>query len=194
MANNNYVVIMAGGIGSRFWPYSRTDYPKQFHDVLGMGKSLLQLTYDRFLSIAPKENIYIVSNDLYENLIKKQLPDLTDDQILLEPNRRNTAPCIAYAGYKIIQRNPDANMVVTPSDHAIFNERAFEDSIKTSISSFEQINNPSSHTAITFLETADFNSATESTTSYSTPSHSAHDSAFSSLMSAIATGLNPGVI
>ena len=89
---NTFVIIMAGGVGSRFWPYSRKSHPKQFLDVLGEGKSLLQLTYQRFLSLCQKENIYIVSNNSYYDLIREQLPDMTDDQILLEPNRRNTAP------------------------------------------------------------------------------------------------------
>jgi mannose-1-phosphate guanylyltransferase len=129
MNENNYVVIMAGGIGSRFWPYSRNNNPKQFLDVFGTGKSLLQMTFERFLTIAPKENIFIVSNDLYEEQIKKQLPELTSDQILLEPNRRNTAPCIAYASYKIAKKNQQGCIVVTPSDHAIFNESAFQKAI-----------------------------------------------------------------
>lgn len=116
---------MAGGVGSRFWPYSRKSHPKQFLDVLGVGKSLLQLTYHRFLSLCQKENIYIVSNDSYYDLIKEQLPDLTDEQILLEPNRRNTAPCIAYASYKIASKYPDATTIVTPADHAIFMEDKF---------------------------------------------------------------------
>src|SRR5210317_836476 len=123
--HNTYVIIMAGGVGSRFWPYSRRSHPKQFLDVLGVGKSLLQLTYQRFLPLCPKENMYIVSNDAYYDLIKEQLPDLTDDQILLEPNRRNTAPCIAYASYKIASRFKDATTIVTPADHAIFMEDEF---------------------------------------------------------------------
>ncbi len=122
---NTFVIIMAGGVGSRFWPYSRKSHPKQFLDVLGVGKSLLQLTYHRFLSICPKENIYIVSNNSYYELIREQLPDLKDDQILLEPNRRNTAPCIAYASYKIASKYPDATTIVTPADHAIFMEDEF---------------------------------------------------------------------
>lgn len=133
MTSNNYVVIMAGGIGSRFWPYSRNNHPKQFHDVLGTGKSLLQMTYNRFKAIVPAENIYIVSNELYQGLVRSQLPELIDHQILLEPNRRNTAPCIAYASYKILQQNKDACIVVTPSDHAIFNEEAFQQSIYKAI-------------------------------------------------------------
>lgn len=122
---DTFVIIMAGGIGSRFWPYSRKSQPKQFLDVLGVGKSLLQLTYHRFLPLCPPENIYIVSNEAYYSQIKSQLPDLTDDQILLEPNRRNTAPCIAYASYKIASKHPNAYMIVTPADHAIFMEDEF---------------------------------------------------------------------
>lgn len=132
--NNNYVVIMAGGIGSRFWPYSRNNYPKQFLDILGMGKSLLRQSFERFLPIAPTENIYIVTNDIYHDLVKEQIPELGEDQILLEPNRRNTAPCIAYASYKISQRDEDANIIVTPSDHAIFNEANFKIAIDNGLS------------------------------------------------------------
>lgn len=122
---NTFVIIMAGGVGSRFWPYSRRSHPKQFLDVLGVGKSLLQLTYHRFLPLCKKENFYIVSNESYYDLIKEQLPDLTEDQILLEPNRRNTAPCIAYASYKILSKHPEATTIVTPADHAIFMEDEF---------------------------------------------------------------------
>jgi len=116
---------MAGGVGTRFWPYSRNAHPKQFIDVLGTGKSLLQMTYERFLNLADKEHILILTNQKYADLVKKQLPDLADDQILTEPDRRNTAPCIAYAAYKIQAKNPNAVMIVTPSDHAIFNEKEF---------------------------------------------------------------------
>jgi len=130
---NNYVIIMAGGIGSRFWPYSRNGYPKQFLDVMGVGRSLLQLTFDRFTKICSKENIYIVSNEKYADLIREQLPGLADYQILLEPDRRNTAPCIAYAAYKIAQRDPKANMVVTPADHVIFKEDVFEETINQAL-------------------------------------------------------------
>lgn len=128
-----FVIIMAGGVGSRFWPYSRRSHPKQFMDVLGVGKSLLQLTYHRFLPVCKSENIYIVSNEAYYDLIKEQLPDLTDDQILLEPNRRNTAPCIAYASYKIAQKNPNATTIVTPADHAIFMENDFIKTCQTAL-------------------------------------------------------------
>ena len=116
---------MAGGIGSRFWPLSRTSRPKQFLDILGVGKSLLQLTYDRFIKMIPSENIFIVTNKLYKDFVQEQLPDLPVDNILLEPYRRNTAPCIAYAAYKIQKINPKACMVVAPSDHLIVKEEEF---------------------------------------------------------------------
>ena len=122
---NNYILIMAGGVGSRFWPKSRTHFPKQFIDILGIGKSLLQLTYERFLKTCPKENIYILSNQQYLNLIQDQLEGIANENILLEPSRNNTAPCIAYATYKILQINPVANIVVAPSDHLILKEDEF---------------------------------------------------------------------
>ncbi len=133
MNNKVYVAIMAGGVGSRFWPYSRNNNPKQFLDVLGIGKTLLQLTYHRFKDICPPENIYIVSNSDYNNLIKEQLPELNDEQVLLEPNRRNTAPCIAYAAYKIHKKDPEACLVVTPADHTILMEDLFTEAINTGI-------------------------------------------------------------
>lgn len=129
MNPNNYCVIMAGGIGSRFWPMSRNVHPKQFLDILGTGRTLIQQTYDRFLKICPKENIYIVTNEIYVDLVKQQLPGLTNQQILGEPYRKNTAPCIAYASYKIAKENPNANMVVAPSDHIILKEDAFINAI-----------------------------------------------------------------
>lgn len=122
---DNYCVIMGGGIGSRFWPFSRESYPKQFLDFFGTGRSLLQMTFDRFAKIIPVENIYIVTNERYEGLIKEQLPELKKEQILLEPARRNTAPCIAYAVYHIYACNPNANIVVAPSDHLILKEDVF---------------------------------------------------------------------
>ncbi|MDR0743721.1 MAG: mannose-1-phosphate guanylyltransferase, partial [Tannerella sp.] len=112
-------------IGSRFWPFSRESYPKQFLDFFGIGRSLLQMTVDRFTKIIPMENIYIVTNEKYADLVKEQLPLLHDKQVLLEPTRRNTAPCIAYAAYHIKARNPDANIVVAPSDHLILKENEF---------------------------------------------------------------------
>jgi mannose-1-phosphate guanylyltransferase len=116
---------MAGGIGSRFWPYSRVQKPKQFLDILGIGKTLLQQTFDRFTQLIPAKNIYIVSNLEYEELIKEQLPKIPEENILLEPMRRNTAPCIEYANYRIMQNNPEAKIVVAPSDHLITREEMF---------------------------------------------------------------------
>ncbi len=133
MDNNNYCVIMAGGVGARFWPLSRTSKPKQFIDILGVGKSLIQLTIARFTQICPIENIYIVTNEIYYDLVKQQLPQLSDEQIILEPMRRNTAPCIAYANAKIKHRNPNANIVVAPSDHVILNENSFIEHIKAAM-------------------------------------------------------------
>lgn len=128
---------MAGGIGSRFWPYSRAKAPKQFLDVLGTGRTLLQLTYDRFVKIIPKENILIVSNEDYAEIILEQLPDIESDQVLLEPMRRNTAPCIAYANHRIKSINPKANIVVAPSDHIILKEKEFTEIVESGLSFVE---------------------------------------------------------
>lgn len=125
MNKNNYCVIMAGGIGSRFWPMSRTEHPKQFIDILGTGETLIQQTYNRFKKICPEGNIYIVTNEIYKDLTKSQLAGITDEQIICEPTMRNTAPCIAYANYKIANKNPDANIIVAPSDHLILKEEEF---------------------------------------------------------------------
>jgi mannose-1-phosphate guanylyltransferase len=122
---NNYCVIMAGGVGSRFWPLSTPERPKQFLDVLGIGKSLLQMTYERLLHIAPVENMVVVTNELYRSLVEEQLPDLKKENILTEPQRKNTAPCIAYAAARIFAENPSANLVVAPSDHLIIQEEKF---------------------------------------------------------------------
>jgi Mannose-1-phosphate guanylyltransferase len=127
---DNFCVIMGGGIGSRFWPFSRETYPKQFLDFFGVGRSLLQMTVDRFSKVIPMENIYVVTNEIYSDLVKEQLPLFNDRQILLEPKRRNTAPCIAYAAYHIKKRNPNANIVVAPSDHLILKENEFLTAIK----------------------------------------------------------------
>jgi mannose-1-phosphate guanylyltransferase len=124
---------MAGGIGSRFWPMSRTSCPKQFIDILGTGETLIQQTFKRFLKTIPIENIYIVTNDSYSELVKEQLPQIADAQIISEPSRRNTAPCIAYACYKIFVLNPDANVVVAPSDHIIMKEDAFNDVLQSAL-------------------------------------------------------------
>lgn len=128
--NNTYCVIMAGGIGSRFWPLSKSSNPKQFLDILGTGRTFIQETYDRFKKICPNENFYVVTSVDYKDLVLGQLPELDESQILLEPLRRNTAPCIAYACYKIQTINPDARIIVAPSDHHIQQEDAFLEVIK----------------------------------------------------------------
>ena len=133
MNKNYYAIIMAGGIGSRFWPISRTSHPKQFIDILGTGKTLIQNTYERFLKVCPKENIYVVTNDIYTDLVKKQLPDIAGHQILTEPVMRNTAPCVAYGCFKIESLNPNAAIVVAPSDHLILDEPAFITAIEKSL-------------------------------------------------------------
>jgi len=130
---NYYALILAGGIGSRFWPISRTAHPKQFIDILGTGKTLIQQTYDRFLKIVPKENIFILTNESYIHLVREQLPDLDNSQILAEPIMRNTAPCIAYGSHKILKLNPEASIVVAPSDHLIMDSEEFTRCIKKSL-------------------------------------------------------------
>lgn len=137
---NNFCVIMSGGIGSRFWPASRTSFPKQFLDFFGTGRSLLQQTFDRFNQFIPTENIYIVTNAKYKELTMNQLPELKENQILLEPQRRNTAPCIAFAANRILAVNPKANMVVAPSDHLILKEADFLMRIKEGLTFVEKNN------------------------------------------------------
>lgn len=127
---DRYAVIMCGGVGSRFWPYSRTALPKQFIDFFGTGRSLLQMTYDRLLAVVPKDNILVVTNEAYAPLVREQLPGLAEDAILAEPARRNTAPCIAWSAYHILARNPNASLIVTPSDHLITREENFHNSIR----------------------------------------------------------------
>jgi mannose-1-phosphate guanylyltransferase len=129
MKTNTFCVIMAGGIGSRFWPLSKTETPKQFLDILGTGKSLLRQTFDRFSPICPTENIIVVTSGDYSKMVLEQLPELKPEQVLTEPFRRNTAPCIAFANKWIEERNPDANIVVTPADHLIINETEFHKAI-----------------------------------------------------------------
>jgi len=133
-----YLVVMAGGIGSRFWPFSRTKHPKQFHDVLGVGRSMLQLTVDRFRDICPPENIYVVTNRDYAALVQEHLPQLSASQILGEPIGRNTAPCIAYASYCISQRDPQATIIVTPADHAVLREEEFRRLIREAVAAARQ--------------------------------------------------------
>ena len=138
--DNRYCIIMAGGIGSRFWPMSTSRKPKQFLDILGTGKTLLQQTYERFTKVCPAENIYIVTNGDYSSIVAEQLP-INSSQIISEPLRRNTAPCIAYASYKISALNPDALIVAAPSDHLILKE---DDFINTINSSYEKANSDNS--------------------------------------------------
>lgn len=128
--NNYYAVIMAGGVGSRFWPVSTPEFPKQFHDMLGTGDTLLQKTFSRLNQLIPKENIFILTNENYEHICLDQLPAIEKNQILLEPCMRNTAPCILYAALKIKQINPHGVMIVAPSDHWIENEILFLDHVK----------------------------------------------------------------
>lgn len=130
MNKNNYAIIMAGGIGSRFWPWSTSDQPKQFLDVLNTGKTLIQQTFERIKQICPTENILIVTNDRYAPTIAKQIPELPKKNILKEPKGRNTAPCIALGAFKILKENVDANILVAPSDHIILKEELFADVVK----------------------------------------------------------------
>jgi len=138
---NNYCVIMAGGLGSRFWPFSRNEKPKQFLDFFGTGRSLIQMTYDRFRAIVPASNILIVSNLIYKDLILEQLPEIKPDQVLLEPARRNTAPCIYYAVQRIKAINKKANIIVAPSDHLIMKEEEFINTIKAGLEFIDQNDN-----------------------------------------------------
>ncbi len=125
MNKHHYVAIMAGGIGSRFWPKSRTSYPKQFLDILNTGKSLIRWTYERYTAFIPAENIFIVTSDEYTDIVKEQLPELDPANILAEPSRKNTAPCIAYISFKLLQKDPEASLIVAPSDHMILDNENF---------------------------------------------------------------------
>jgi len=131
---------MAGGIGARFWPMSRQNHPKQFIDILGTGDTLIQSTFNRFRRVCPAENIYIVTNEIYKKQVLDQLPDIQAAQVLCEPSRRNTAPCIAYANYRIFQLNPEANVVVAPSDHIILKEDIFIEVITAALEASEKNN------------------------------------------------------
>lgn len=128
-----YIAIMAGGVGSRFWPASRSHRPKQFLDILGTGKSLLRMTFERFLNITTADRIYIVTNAEYQSLVLEHLPELRPEQVLCEPSRNNTAPCVAYAAMKLHALDPEANMVVAPSDHIILEETRFIDILKQAL-------------------------------------------------------------
>ena len=137
MIQDNYCIIMAGGVGSRFWPFSTNKQPKQFLDFLGTGRSFLRMTFERLDGIIPNENIFVVTNKIYKNQILEQLPELSENQVLLEPLRRNTAPCIAYATYKIYRKNPAAKLLVLPSDHLITNEKEYTKVIKSGLDFIE---------------------------------------------------------
>ncbi len=130
---NTYCVIMAGGIGSRFWPMSRNHRPKQFLDILGTGRTLLQMTYDRFIDFIPPEQIVVVTNALYKDMVLEQLPDLDPEQVISEPSRKNTAPCVAYAAFRVGEKNPEASLLIAPSDHLITKEEAFRKTVSAAI-------------------------------------------------------------
>jgi len=130
MNKNYYAILMAGGVGSRFWPVSTSGFPKQFHDMLGTGDTLIQKTFSRLSNLIPKENIFILTNEKYNDLVLEQLPEVEQRQVVLEPAMRNTAPCILYASLKIQKENPDAVMIVAPSDHWIEDEQAFTNNVK----------------------------------------------------------------
>lgn len=140
MEENPFVVIMAGGIGSRFWPYSRDGYPKQFLDILGTGRTMLQMTYERFAPFTTPERMVVVTNSKYQDLVKQQLPEVAEENILCEPTKRDTATCIAYASYKIRKRYPEATVIVTPSDHMILNESLFQAKIKSAVETASDVN------------------------------------------------------
>lgn len=140
MNKNYYAILMAGGVGSRFWPVSTASFPKQFHDMLGTGETLIQKTFHRLSKLIPTENIYILTNEKYNDLVLEQLPNVTQKQVVLEPAMRNTAPCILYASLKIQKENPNAVMVVAPSDHWIEDEAAFIENLQTSFDKCEKEN------------------------------------------------------
>ena len=134
MNENNYLVILAGGAGSRFWPISSEELPKQFLDILGCGRTLIQLTLERFNGLIPKENVWVVTAEKYREIVMEQLPEIPSSNILCEPCRRNTAPCICYVSWKIKKLNTKANIVVSPSDHLVVDIQAFQSAIDDSLS------------------------------------------------------------
>ena len=139
-SKHNYVAIMAGGIGSRFWPMSRTNHPKQFLDILNTGKTLIQQTYDRYKKLVPEENIFIITAAEYVSIVKKQLPQVAEENILGEPSRKNTAPCIAYISFKLLQKDPHANLVVAPADHLVLETEEFIKTAKKGLDFVNHIN------------------------------------------------------
>ncbi|MDD3388231.1 MAG: sugar phosphate nucleotidyltransferase, partial [Prevotella sp.] len=141
MENNNHVIIMAGGIGSRFWPMSTPEYPKQFIDVMGIGRSLIQLAVDRLTEVAPISNFWVVTGERYVDIVQQQLPEIPSQNILAEPEPRNTAPCISYACWKIKKHFPNANIVVTPSDALVVNTIEYQRVIKEALAFTEDSDN-----------------------------------------------------
>ena len=139
-SNNTYVAIMAGGIGSRFWPMSRTNHPKQFLDILGTGQTMLQQTFNRYNKLVPASNIFIVTAREYLSKVKEQLPELPETNILTEPSRKNTAPCIAYVAFKLQQLNPDALMIAAPADNLILDDHAFQETTRATLRFVDHIN------------------------------------------------------
>ncbi len=140
MNKNQYVAIIAGGIGSRFWPKSRVGYPKQFLDILNTGKTLIQYTFERFEQFIPKENIFIVTSAEYAGIVKEQLPGINEDNIVSEPSRKNTAPCIAFISFKLMQQNAEATLIIAPADHLILDNITFEQTCKNAIHFVENNN------------------------------------------------------
>ena len=140
MNKHHYVAIMAGGIGSRFWPMSRTNYPKQFLDILGTGKTLIQQTFERYSRVVPEENIYVVTSNEYVPLVQKQLPEMSEENILSEPFRKNTAPCLAYMSFKLIKNDPKACMVAAPSDHLILEIDEFVKTTQRALNFVDHLN------------------------------------------------------
>ena len=127
MNKHHYVAIMAGGIGSRFWPKSRTSYPKQFLDILNTGKTLIQWTFERYAAFVPKENIFVVTSGDYEDIVAEQLPEIPKENILCEPSRKNTAPCVAYISFKLLLKDAEASLIIAPSDHIILDNETFKE-------------------------------------------------------------------
>ena len=140
MNKHHYVAIMAGGIGSRFWPMSRTDLPKQFLDILGTGKTLIQQTYERYSKLVPAENIYIVTAQEYVDIVKSQLPNFPEENIIAEPSRKSTAPCIAYIAFKLLNKDPKAVMLAAPSDNLILETDEFVKTAKKAMGFAETVN------------------------------------------------------
>ena len=140
MKNNQYVAIMAGGIGSRFWPMSRTRYPKQFLDILGMGRTLIQQSYDRYSKVVPPANVYVVTSHEYVDIVKAQLPELPASNILAEPSRKNTAACIAYIAFHLQAKDPDAVMIAAPADHLVTETEQFIQTASKALDFVESVN------------------------------------------------------